>query len=50
LDDFGVDAKIKIKMNLQEVGWEDGLVLCGSKYVEVSGFCKCGSETLVYVK
>jgi hypothetical protein len=31
LDDLGVDGKIKIKMDLQEVGREDGVVLCGSK-------------------
>ena len=30
-DDFGVDGKKKIKMDLREVGWEDGLVSCGSK-------------------
>jgi len=31
LGDLGVDGKIKIKMDLQEVGWDDGLDLCGSK-------------------
>jgi hypothetical protein len=31
LDDLGVDGKINIEMYLQEVGWEDGLDLCGSK-------------------
>jgi hypothetical protein len=31
LDDLGIDGKINIKMYLQEVGWEDGLDLCGSK-------------------
>jgi len=31
MDNLGVDGKIKIKMNLQEMGWEDGLDLCGSK-------------------
>jgi hypothetical protein len=31
LDDLGVDGKINIKKDLQEVGREDGMDLCGSK-------------------
>jgi len=31
LDDLGVDGKIKIKMDLQEMEREYGLDLCGSK-------------------
>jgi hypothetical protein len=50
LDDLGVDGKIKIKMDLQEVGWEEGLDLCGSKWAKVSRSCKCGNEAFVYIK
>jgi hypothetical protein len=31
LDDLGVDGKINIKMDLQEVGREDGMDFCGEK-------------------
>jgi hypothetical protein len=31
LNYLGVNGMIKIKMDLKEVGWEDGLDLCGSK-------------------
>ena len=39
-----------MRIDLQEVGWEPGMDLCGSGQVHVAGFCKCGNEPSASVK
>ena len=46
MGDQGVDGRINIKMDLQEVGCGgNGLDRAGSGYGQVAGTCDCGNET-----
>jgi len=39
-----------IKMDLEEVGWGNGLDNCDSGYGQVAGSCECGNERLFTIK
>jgi hypothetical protein len=38
--------EVNIRMDLQEVGWGNGLDLSGLGYGQVAGSCKCGNISL----
>ena len=39
-----------IKMDLQEVGWRDGLDVSGPGQGQVTGACECGNELSGFIK